>query len=149
MLASGWTRITRLPKTAITNRSWPPFVAVTGAAPQRRNCFPPRARPCHPTLDGQPLVSESSWNAENKSARLTIQTLRFSCGFSLFVSCFFCLREGMTLSSRIDPALSRAELKQLQPLGHHLSCWAEAAQRLLDRLAADRLPEALSSWLQA
>lgn len=55
----------------------------------------------------------------------------------------------MTLSSRIDPALSRAELKQLQPLGHHLSCWAEAAQRLLDRLAADRLPEALSSWLQA
>jgi hypothetical protein len=49
----------------------------------------------------------------------------------------------------MDPALSRAELKQLQPLGHHLSLWAEAAQRLLDHLEAGRLPPTLSSWLQA
>ncbi len=54
----------------------------------------------------------------------------------------------MTTAPRIDPALSRAELKQLQPLGHHLSLWAEASQRLLDRLDAGRLPPTLSPWLQ-
>lgn len=46
-------------------------------------------------------------------------------------------------------ALSRADLKHLEPLGHHLSLWGAAAQRLLGRLQAERLPPGLTGWLRA